>query len=99
MTTAGLSNFTLNRSPKIAARSEQRGASKSLNMTRSSLAILACVLVLSFPRPSVSGAESERDRLDQTVAQTLRYLRRAQGNDGCWKSLGFDSERNAGITG
>jgi hypothetical protein len=43
-----------------------------------------------------SGAE---DRVDQAVSQALKYLRRAQAPDGCWRSTGFGSERSAGVTG
>src|SRR6516162_7261296 len=44
-------------------------------------------------------AEPGRDKLDQTVAQALSFLRRTQSTEGCWKSSGFGSDRNAGITG
>jgi hypothetical protein len=56
--------------------------------------VLFCVSV-SF----ASAAEPERDKLDQTVSRALAYLRRTQSTEGCWKSSGFGSERNAGITG
>jgi hypothetical protein len=37
--------------------------------------------------------------VDRTVSQALAFLRKTQTDQGCWKSSGFGSERNAGVTG
>jgi hypothetical protein len=58
-----------------------------------SLALSCCCAI------PMRAAEPDRDRLDQSVAQALKFLRRSQTPEGCWKSFTFGSERNAGITG
>lgn len=58
-----------------------------------------CVVSLCLGGSFSSAAEPDRDKLDLVVARSLTYLRHAQATDGCWKSTGFGSEHNAGITG
>jgi hypothetical protein len=57
-------------------------------------ALVLCPLCLGG-----SLAATGDDPVDQTVARALAYLRRAQSGEGCWKSAGFGSEKNAGVTG
>ncbi len=58
-----------------------------------------CAFSLCICGSLSAAAEPGRERLDQKVSQALTYLRRGQAPDGCWKSTGFGSEHNAGITG
>lgn len=60
-----------------------------------------CLLVATIGIPvwSAEPAPRDRDKMDQAIAKALRYLRRSQMADGCWKSDGFGNERSAGVTG
>jgi len=61
-----------------------------------SVAVFAAV---SVPALAADPAPTDRDRVDQSVSKALRYLRRSQMSDGCWKSDGFGNEKSAGVTG
>ena len=59
----------------------------------------AWVLSLCICGSLALAVEPDSNKLDQTVSKALLFLRKTQSGEGCWKSSGFGSERNAGITG